>query len=474
MSPEPAAESSLRKPPQALEAEAAVLGAILLDPDTVTTVMQYLRPGDFYLQTHRRVYEAILTLFDHSSPTDVVTVSGELKRMKELDAVGGQTFLSNLLEGVLTTANCEEHAKLVLEKSVQRQLITTATEIVQASYDESRRADELVEEAEQKIFEIQQAGSRKEFAELKKLLNVEMERVEKAIGEKKMITGVETGFTELDERTSGLQPGELIIIAGRPGMGKTALALNIASRCNTRQPVPVAVFSLEMSAEALTQRMMCAEAGLNMHALRRGMLTPRQRTRLAASLGHLNDARIYIDDSSGLTALDMRARARRLRSKQPLGMIIVDYLQLMEAHGTKRREANRQQEISDITRALKAMAKELNVPVVVLSQLSRSPERREDKRPVLADLRESGAIEQDADVVLFLYREAAYKRREELDPNSERDAELIIAKQRNGPTDTLKLVFLPDCMRFENRAGHELPEPPHPMEEEEAEDALPE
>jgi replicative DNA helicase len=473
MSPEPAPESTLRKPPQALEAEAAVLGAMLLEPETVTTVMQYLRPGDFYLPSHRKVYEAVLALFDRSSPTDIVTVSGELKRMKELDAVGGQTFLSGLLEGVLTTANCEEHAKLVLEKSVQRQLITTATEIVQASYDESRRADELVEDAEQKIFEIQQAGSRKEFAELKKLLNVEMERVEKAIGERKMITGIETGFTELDERTSGLQPGELIIIAGRPGMGKTALALNIASRANTRQPVPVAVFSLEMSAEALTQRMMCAEAGLNMHALRRGMLTPRQRTRLAASLGHLNDASIYIDDSSGLTALDMRARARRLRSKQPLGMVIVDYLQLMESNN-RRREANRQQEISDITRALKAMAKELNVPVVVLSQLSRSPERREDKRPMLADLRESGAIEQDADVVLFLYREAAYKRHDELDPNTEREAELIIAKQRNGPTDTLKLVFLPDCMRFENRMGHEMPEPPHPSEEEEMEDALPE
>jgi len=469
MSPEAAAESSLRKPPQALEAEAAVLGAMLLDPETVTTVMQYLRPGDFYLQTHRRVYEAILTLFDRSSPTDVVTVSGELKRMKELDAVGGQTFLSNLLEGVLTTANCEEHAKLVLEKSVQRQLITTATEIVQASYDESRRADELVEEAEQKIFEIQQAGSRKEFAELKKLLNIEMERVEKAISEKKIITGVETGFTELDERTSGLQPGELIIIAGRPGMGKTALALNIASRANTRQPVPVAIFSLEMSAEALTQRMMCSEAGLNMHSLRRGMLTPRQLARLAASLGHLNDARIHIDDSSGLTALDMRARARRLRSKEPLGMVIIDYLQLMESN-TRRREANRQQEISDITRALKAMAKELNVPVVAISQLSRSPERREDKRPQLSDLRESGAIEQDADVVLFLYREAAYKRREELDPNTENDTELIIAKQRNGPTDTLKLVFLAECMRFENRAGHELPEPPRPSEDEDHDD----
>jgi len=474
MNAEPPVESSLRKPPQALEAETAVLGAMLLEPGTVTTVMQYLRPEDFYLQNHRRVYEAILSLFEQSSPTDVVTVAGELKRMKQLEAVGGQLFLANLLEGVLTTAHCEEHARLVLEKSVQRQLICTATEIVQASYDESRRAADLVEEAEQKIFEIQQAGTRKDFARLKDLLKVEMARVERAISEKKIITGVETGFTELDERTSGLQPGELIIIAGRPGMGKTSLAMNIASRANLREKVPAAIFSLEMSAEALTQRMMCSEAGITMHALRRGMLTPRQLTRLAASLGHLNDAKIHIDDSSGLTALDMRARARRLSSKERLGMVIIDYLQLMES-STRRRDSNRQQEVSDITRALKAMAKELDVPVIALSQLSRSPERREDKRPQLADLRESGAIEQDADVVLFLYREAAYKRRDQIDPNTERDTELIIAKQRNGPTDTIKLIFLAEYMRFENRAGREVSEPPRPATDDDyADDALPE
>ncbi|MBM3314074.1 hypothetical protein FJY70_05740, partial [candidate division WOR-3 bacterium] len=243
---------------------------------------------------------------------------------------------------------------------------------------------------------------------------------------------------------------------------------------NLREKVPAAIFSLEMSAEALTQRMMCSEAGITMHALRRGMLTPRQLTRLAASLGHLNDAKIHIDDSSGLTALDMRARARRLSSKERLGMVIIDYLQLMES-STRRRDSNRQQEVSDITRALKAMAKELDVPVIALSQLSRSPERREDKRPQLADLRESGAIEQDADVVLFLYREAAYKRRDQIDPNTERDTELIIAKQRNGPTDTIKLIFLAEYMRFENRAGREVSEPPRPATDDDyADDALPE
>jgi len=472
MSPEPA-ESSLRKPPQALEAEAAVLGAMLLNPDTVPTVLQYLKPHDFYLQTHRRVYEAIISLFEQNSPTDIVTVTTELKRMKELEAVGGQPFLSGLLDGVLTTANCEDHAQLVLEKSVQRQLITTATEIVQASYDESRRANELVEEAEQKIFNIREAGSRRNFAEIKDLLKTEMERVEKAMAEKKMITGVETGFQDLDEKTSGFQPGDLIIIAGRPGMGKTAFALSVAAKANARRPVPTAIFSLEMSAEALTQRMMCSEAGLSMHALRRGVISNRQRATLAAALGSLYEAPLYVDDTPGLTALDMRARARRLKSQGPLAMVIIDYLQLMEAT-TRRREANRQQEITEITRALKAMAKELNVPVVVLSQLSRATEKREDRRPQLADLRESGSIEQDADVVLFLFRPIMYKKGEIADPNLEREAYLDVAKQRNGPTGEIELTYLPECMRFENRAGREMREPLRPPEEEEVEDALPE
>jgi len=473
MSPEPAADSSLRKPPQALEAEAAVLGAMLLNPDTVPTVLQYLKPHDFYLQPHRQVYEAIVALFEQNSPTDIITVTTELKRMKELDAVGGQPFLSNLLEGVLTTANCEEYAQLVLEKSVQRQLIVTATEIVQASYDESRHATELVEEAEQKIFNIREAGSRRGFSEIRDLLKIEMERVEKAMAEKKMITGVETGFQDLDEKTSGFQPGDLVIIAGRPGMGKTAFALNIAAKANSLRPVPTAIFSLEMSCEALTQRMMCSEASLSMHALRRGVISNRQRSRLAAALGNLYEAPLYIDDTPGLTALDMRARARRLKSQGPLAMVIIDYLQLMEATA-RRREANRQQEITEITRALKAMAKELNVPVVVLSQLSRATEKRDDRRPILADLRESGSIEQDADVVLFLFRPIMYKKGEIADPNLEREAYLDVAKQRNGPTGEIPLTYLPECMRFENAASRGLREPLRPTEEEDAEEALPE
>jgi replicative DNA helicase len=474
MSPETSADSLARKPPQALEAESAVLGAMLLNPDTVPLVIQYLKPDDFYLSAHRKVFAAVIELFNHDSPTDIVTVTGELKRMKELDSIGGQPFLSGLLEGVLTTAHCEDHAQLVLEKSIQRQLIQTATEVVQASYDESRRAAELVEEAEQKIFRIREAGSRRNFEPIKDLLNIEMERVEKAMADKKMITGVETGFVDLDERTSGFQPGDLIIVAGRPGMGKTAFALSVVAKANAKRPVPCAVFSLEMSAEALTQRMMCAEAGLGMHALRRGMITPRQRARLAASLGNLYEAPIYIDDTPGLTALDIRARARRLKSQIPLALVIVDYLQLMEAT-TRRREANRQQEITEITRALKAMAKELNVPVVVLSQLSRATEKREDRRPQLADLRESGSIEQDADVVLFLYREILYKKGEISDPNLERQAELDIAKQRNGPTGRIDLTFLADCMRFENREGRAVPQEPLPAgEPEEVTDELPE
>jgi replicative DNA helicase len=473
LSPEPIAEPTLRKPPQALEAEAAVLGAMLLEPETVPTVLQYLKPHDFYLQTHRRVYEAVTALFEQNSPTDIITVTSELKRMKELEAVGGQSFLSSLLDGVLTTAHCEDHARLVLEKSVQRQLITTATEIVQASYDEARHANELVEEAEQKIFNIREAGSRKSFTPIKELLKTEMERVEKAMSEKKMITGVETGFQELDEKTSGFQPGDLIIIAGRPGMGKTAFALTVAAKANARRPVPTAIFSLEMSAEALTQRMMCSEAGLSMHNLRRGVISNRQRAHLAAALGNLYEAPLHIDDTPGLTALDMRARARRLKSRGPLAMVIIDYLQLMEAT-SRRRETNRQQEITEITRALKAMAKELNVPVVVLSQLSRATEKRDDRRPQLADLRESGSIEQDADVVLFLFRPIMYKKGEIVDPNLEREAYLDVAKQRNGPTGDIPLTYLPECMRFENRESRGLPEPMRPVEEEDIEDALPE
>lgn len=456
------ADSEAPRPPQALEAEAAVLGAMLLDPDAVPVVIQHLKPEHFYLRAHGVVYQAITSLFEQRVPVDITTVTAELKRMKEFDAIGGTPFLAGLEGTILTTAHCEEHARLVLEKAVQRQLIQTATEIVRAAYDESRRAEELLNEAEQKIFELRESGYRRGFDHIKDLLMREWERAERAMKTKQLLTGVETGFPKLDELTSGLQAGDLVIIAGRPGMGKTALALNIAVNASTRRGVRVAIFSLEMSCEQLTQRLLCATADVSMHNLRRGLLGREERNRLLYALGVLSAAKIFIDDSAALNALDMRARARRLKSSPDCGLdlVVVDYLQLMEAHGQRSRDRNRQQEVSDMTRALKAMAKELNVPVIVISQLSRAPETRGgDMRPRLADLRESGAIEQDADLVLLLYRPDYYNKEDE---SLRGRADLEIAKQRNGPLDRIELTFLSRCARFENPYISTTPEEPPP------------
>lgn len=461
-----------RKPPQALEAEAAVLGAVLLDPEALPRVMHFLKPEHFYSPAHRRIYEAILALFERKEPYDIITVTAELRRMKELDKVGGQVFLSNLLDTVLTAAHCEEHARLVLEKALQRQLIQTATEIVQSAYDEGKSPEELLEVAESKIFHLRQAGATRKFTPVSEMVMEEMERIERARMEKRFITGIETGFRDLDALTSGFQRGDFILVAGRPGMGKTAFALNIAINATTRisPPVPVAIFSLEMSKESLVQRLICSEARVSLPKLRRGMINDKEYARVVTAISTLSEARLYIDDSPALNALEIRARARRLKGEHPdLGMVIIDYLQLMEIHGDRRRERNRQQEISEISRALKAMAKEIEVPVVAISQLSRAPENRQDKRPQLADLRESGALEQDADVVLLLFREAAYRTKEwaSLDENKKRAAELNLAKQRNGPTDTIPLVFLYDCMRFENAETRYIHEPTEEAPEEE-------
>ncbi len=448
-------ERGEKKPPQALEAEAAVLGAILIDQEALPRVMQFLKPDHFYSLAHRRVYEAMLNLFDAKKPYDIITVADELRRMKELDSIGGQPFLSALQDTVLTSANCEEHARLVLAKALQRQLIQTATEIVQDAYNEEFSAEELLEKAESKIFQLRQAGERRGFTLVRERLLQEMDRIEQARTKKQYITGVGTGFLELDDLTSGFQPGDFIIIAGRPGMGKTAFALNIALNTTTRvkKPVPVAIFSLEMSTDSLIQRLICAEARVTINQLRRGMLNNPEYARIAAAVGRLSEAKLYIDDSAALNALEIRARARRLKGDHPdLGLIIIDYLQLIEPHIGGRRESSRQQEITEISRALKAMAKELNIPVIALSQLSRAPDRREDKKPLLSDLRESGALEQDADVVLFLYRIAEYKKKEwdNLPEEEKRDTDLIVAKHRNGPTGNIKLVYLYQFMRFEN------------------------
>jgi len=446
--------SAERKPPQAIDAEAAVLGAMLLDPDTVPKAVQYIDENCFYLQTHRKVFKAIISLFEKNKPADIVTVEQELSRMKELENVGGKEFLVSLLETVLTTAHIEEHAKLVLEKSVQRRLIQAASQIVQESFDDSKSADLMLDRAEQLIFDIKERNIRKGFMSLKDLLHSTVKTIEDLHENKRLITGIETGYAELDERTCGFQPAELVIVAGRPSMGKTALALNIGVNAALRNNVPIAIFSLEMSKEMLAQRIICAEAHISMRDLRRGRLTRRDWTKLTTALGPISQARIYIDDSAALPVLEIRAKARRLKTEEKeLGMIIIDYLQLIEGAREERIAKSRQQEISDVSRALKAMAKELNVPVVALSQLSRLPERRDPKhpKPQLADLRESGAIEQEADLVMLLYRDEFYNR----DTPDQGIAEVNIAKQRNGPVGSFKLAFLAESMKFENLARME-------------------
>jgi replicative DNA helicase len=443
--------SAERKPPQAIDAEAAVLGAMLLDPDTVPKAIQYIDEYCFYLQSHRKVFKAIVALFEKNKPADIVTVEQELSRMKELENVGGKEFLVSLLETVLTTAHIEEHAKLVLEKAVQRRLIQAASQIVQESFDDSKSADSMLDRAEQLIFDIKERSIRKGFTPLKELLHITVKTIEDLHEKKRLITGIETGYYELDERTCGFQPSDLIIVAGRPSMGKTALALNIGVNAALRNNIPIAVFSLEMSREMLAQRIICSEAHISMRDLRRGRLTRRDWTKLTTALGPISQARIYIDDSAALPVLEIRAKARRLKTEEKeLGMIIIDYLQLIEGAREERIAKSRQQEISDISRALKAMAKELNVPVVALSQLSRLPERRDPKKPKpqLADLRESGAIEQEADLVMLLYRDEFYNR----ESPDQGIAEVNIAKQRNGPVGIFKLAFLTECMRFENLA----------------------
>jgi replicative DNA helicase len=450
-----------RKPPQAVEAEAMVLGAMLLDPEAVPKVLELLREEHFYVASHRKIFKAIAALFEKGTEADIVTCPEELRRTKELDAVGGHAFLTTLVENVLTTAHVEEHAKLVLEKSLQRKLINVAAQVVQEGFESSLPADQMLDRAEQLIFSIKEQRLRRGFVALKDVLMQTVKQVEDLhVRGGRLITGARTGFYELDERTSGFQPGDLVIIAGRPSMGKTALALNIGLNVakDPENNLPVAVFSLEMSLEVLVQRLMCSEARVSLRKLRTGKLAKDEWPRLTAALGPLHTAPFYIDDSPALTVLEIRAKARRLKAERNLGLVVVDYLQLIEGNPTGSREVSRQQEITTISRALKAMAKELNVPVVALSQLSRSPERRDPKRPSpqLADLRESGAIEQDADLVLMLYRDEFYHP----DTTEEKGvAEVSIAKQRNGPVGRFHLAFQGEFMRFDNLIAGEEPIP---------------
>jgi replicative DNA helicase len=441
-------DSATRVPPQALEAERAVLGAMMLDKQAIGHALEILDETCFYRRAHQRIFSTVISLFDRSDEADIVTVPEELKRRGWLEEVGGSAYVAGLLEAVATSANVEYHARIVLEKATVRKLIDAATQIVQNSFEQRFPSHELLDKAEESIFAISDRRLKKSFTSLREMMKSTMESIEERARLKNPITGVPTGFNDLDMKTSGFQRSDLIIVAGRPSMGKTAFCLNVAENASMKHHLPVAFFSLEMSKEQLIQRLLCSQARVPGHKLRSGFLKDNEWTNLAVAASRLAETPIYIDDTASPTVLEIRAKARRLKAEIDVSMVVIDYLQLIR--GTAGSE-NRQQEVSQITLALKALAKELNVPVVALSQLSRAVESRGgDKRPMLSDLRESGSIEQDADIVLFVFRSAMYEKTEE----NENTAEIIIAKQRNGPTDTINLTFLRDLTRFESQDRH--------------------
>jgi len=440
-------------PPQHLEAEEFVLGAILIDNQAMNKVLEVLSPSAWYREAHRKIFQAMIELSEVNEAIDQVTVSECLRRRNELEQIGGAAYLAKLVAQVPTAANVRHHAKIVQEKALLRNLITVATDIVASGYRDSEKVEDLIDQAERSIFEIAERKMRPSFVPVREIVKSSFETIERLYEKKERVTGVPTGFTDMDEMTSGLQPSDLIIVAGRPSMGKTALALSMAQYAAIEKREIVAIFSLEMSKEQLVLRMLCSEARVDAHKLRSGFLGRTDWPKLTSAAGRLAEAPIYIDDSPAMTVLEMRAKARRLKAERGLGLVIVDYLQLMRGRGSAD---NREQEISDISRSLKALAKELAIPVIALSQLSRAVETRGgDKKPQLADLRESGAIEQDADVVMFIFREEVYRQTEE----NHGIADILLRKQRNGPTGEIRLAFIDRYTRFENLETAHRPEP---------------
>ena len=441
-----------RTPPYSLEAETAVLGGMLIDRDAVSRAIEVLNETMFYREANRRLFRSMSRLYERGDVIDVITISDELKKTAELDAAGGFDYLAALVDAVPTAANLEYHARIVREKALLRRLVESASHIIRDAYDQGERdVEEILDQAEARIFQVAESHKREGFVWIKEILWSAFEHIERLQASSTGVTGVATGFPDLDRLTTGLQRGDLCIVAGRPSMGKTSWVLNASANAAITHNVPVALFSLEMSAEQLVQRFLCAEGRIDAQKLRRGRLSQEEHQRLAASAGHLNTAPIWIDDSPGSTVLEIRAKARRLQSElrsndKDLGMVVIDYMQLMSGASSAE---SRVQEVSQISRGLKSLAREIEVPVVALSQLSRGPEQRTDKRPLLSDLRESGSIEQDADLVMFLYRPEYYAppdKREEL----EGKAELIISKQRNGPTGVVELFFQKAYTRFDS------------------------
>jgi replicative DNA helicase len=443
-------ESQIEKlPPQNVEAEQSILGAILIDNEALPKALEVIDPDDFYKQSHRKIFQAMIELFEKSEPIDLITLTDNMKRQDELDAVGGVAYLSSLVNMVPTAANIKYHSKIVREKGLLRNLLRSATEIASRVYEDNLEAEELVDYAERSIFDISDKRIKASFVTLKEVIKGSFEMIEHLYDKKETVTGVPSGFKDLDNLTTGFQKGDLIVVGGRPSMGKTAFALNVAQHVGLESREPVAIFSLEMAKEQLAFRMLCSEAMVNSSSIRKGFIQKEDWHKLTAGASRLTGAPIFIDDSSGITVLELRAKARRLKREHGLSLVIVDYLQLMRSRGSFER---REQEISDISRSLKALAKELSVPVIAVSQLNRSVEQRRPPTPILADLRESGAIEQDADVILFLYRDEVYNKD---NPANKGEAEIIIAKQRNGPTGIVKLAFNSSCTRFLSRVDRE-------------------
>ena len=431
-------------PPQDIEAEQAVIGSMLTDQDAVIAAVEVLKAEDFYREDNKLIYEAILNIYNRAEPIDIITLKAELSSMGKLDSVGGLEYIAQLPDKVPTTANVERYINIVEEKSMLRSLVKTANEIISLGYDETQNVEDIMDSAEKKIFDVMQKKNQKGYSQIKDILIDTFSRLEKLYNQKSHITGVPSGFTSLDYKTAGFQNSDFILIAARPAMGKSAFALNIATHAATRANVPVAIFSLEMSKEQVANRILCSEALVDSNKVRTGNLEDEEWQKLADASGELSNAKIYVDDTPGISALEIRAKCRKLKLEKNIGLVVVDYLQLVQGSG--RKGANREQEIAESSRSFKILAKELNVPVIALSQLSRAVESRPDHRPMLSDLRESGSIEQDADIVMFLYRDDYYNE----DSEKKNIAEVIIAKQRNGSLGNVELAWLGNYTKFAN------------------------
>ncbi|MCR5559163.1 replicative DNA helicase [Schwartzia sp. (in: firmicutes)] len=438
-----------RVPPQSIEAEQAVLGAMLIKKEAAIEAMEILRPEDFYRDAHRVVFEAIMAVFQNDSAVDMITVTEQLKKSDMLEKAGGVAGVTALANAVPTAANVVYHAKIVREKAELRELINAGSEITGWAFEDSDDVDTVMDRAEKRILDVTARENSADFTPMKDIVIETFKQVENRAGNKGALTGVASGFTDLDKLTSGFQPSDLILVAARPSMGKTAFTLNIASYVAVHLDKPVAFFSLEMSKEQLVQRMLCSEGAIDSQRLRNGDLNDEDWEHLIAAADRLTNAPVFIDDTPGITVMELRSKARRVKAEHGLSLVVIDYLQLMSGRGSKGSD-NRQQEISEISRSLKALARELKVPVIALSQLSRSVESRQVKRPMLSDLRESGSLEQDADIVMFLYREDYYDKETE----QQNVTEVIVAKHRNGPIDTVRLYFDKEFTRFANFAGN--------------------